>query len=90
MNSKRDCSRSRRVTGHDLIVATIGVVYLFGPMILLLVYPKNYWVDLIFGGYRLFVFYFLAFIVLFLIERAILHKEKYRNSFLVKKRRDEQ
>ncbi len=72
------------VTLHHLIVAILVILFLFVPMFLFRMYPDNYWVITLFGGYRVFIFYGVVFGGLFFIEKALLHNEKYKKSSILK------
>lgn len=55
------------------------MIILFGPVLLLVAFPENPIVTFLFGSYRLFLFYGVAFGCLAILERETIRRWAHGN-----------
>lgn len=77
-------NEKKNVTPHALIVALVVVCLFITPIAIVKLHGEVGWVEALWGGWKIFIFYALVFVFLFVIEIFLLKSEKYRNSWLCK------
>ena len=62
-------SENLNLRGNDWIFAVAGVMVFLGPLVLVMLFSGNRWVELILGGGRIFVVYVVLGYILFKLEK---------------------
>jgi hypothetical protein len=69
---------------HDIFVSALVIIAIVWPAVYAISHPDNELVRIFMVGFRFIGFYLALLLVLYLLERALIHSKYYRSSIFFK------